>query len=167
MFKWEFDQVEDFKFASIETGSECLWILHADKIPPHIGISKGASYFSLKVDGKDEALELTVLKKLIAAKKIPTLVVSLKVGLDEHKIAKQFGLYTTASANKCTCLTPIKSVLNELEVSKLNQLLAALNSTGKIQSVHGLYLPQDYQGIPEYTEQDIHTHLNQLKGEPA
>ncbi|NBR15845.1 MAG: hypothetical protein EBU01_14895, partial [Crocinitomicaceae bacterium] len=53
MFDFEFKNIQFVNHLETKTGVY-LWILHADKIPPHIGISIDGQYFSLKAKGKDE-----------------------------------------------------------------------------------------------------------------
>ena len=47
-----------------------LWVLHADKIPPHIGLSKNDQFYSLKVSGKDEGLPVRNVLQIIEKKNI-------------------------------------------------------------------------------------------------
>jgi len=58
-----------------------LVILHADKIPPHIGILCDGKFYSQKVNGKDFGVKLEHLLKLLLSKSIPTLFYKLKKSL--------------------------------------------------------------------------------------
>ena len=46
---FEFDFI-DPNFENVNHQKTLLWIVHANKIPPHIGISVDGYFFSLKVD---------------------------------------------------------------------------------------------------------------------
>ena len=59
-----------------------LVILHANDIPPHIGIIYNEKYFSLTVSGQTLGDDSKVLKKLIHRKQIKTLFIKLARALN-------------------------------------------------------------------------------------
>ncbi|MFN5846790.1 MAG: hypothetical protein ACK46O_13885, partial [Flavobacteriia bacterium] len=75
--------MSDFGFKriwSIEDENELqkgffLWILHADKVPPHVGCSIDGNYYSLKVSGKDEGVNVAKVQTVIEKKGILTIVI--------------------------------------------------------------------------------------------
>jgi hypothetical protein len=160
---FEFDSI-NLNIESLDLNQTLLWILHADKIPPHIGISTNGKYFSLKVNGKDEQLPVGKLLTTIQNKKISVVVIatSRTLGLDE--IREKYLQFQKAEDLKNTCLTPIKELLTaDANVSKLKDLLETLNNIGEIQQVYGLNLVSTYKGIPFYTTEEIRKRLELLK----
>ena len=51
-YEFRFENLSRLESIS-ETNDVLIWIFHADKIPPHIGISSQGFFFSLKSNGKD------------------------------------------------------------------------------------------------------------------
>ncbi len=161
----------DFQFESIINSIETLdvnrtllWILHADKIPPHIGISTQGSYFSLKVNGKDEDLPVEKLLSLCQIKKMSVVIVQLLKNLSLEDLKMKFSDFEKAEDIKTTCLTPIKELFtNETNVLKLKDLLETQNKKGEIEKVFGLNLRSTFKGIPFYTTEQIQKRLEFLK----
>lgn len=161
----------DFEFKTIQKSLDSLdlnrtllWILHADKIPPHIGISSSRAYFSLKVKGKDEELPVDKLLLLIENKKITTVTIELALDIELEVLKAKFNQFTKAEDLNATCLTPIKELLTpKSKVSRLKDLLETLNNTGKIACVYGLNLNSQFKGIPYYTIEEIKKRLELLK----
>lgn len=145
----------------VDFNSLCLWILHADKIPPHIGISNNGLYFSLKVSGKDERVSVNALISTINKKKIPTLCYEL-VDL-KPELKSIFSKYNVAIAEEITCLAPIKDALECQSVSKVSELIEQLEINDKIKMVGGINLPEGFEGIPSYDIEEIHARLKALK----
>lgn len=141
--------------------SELLWILYADKVPPHIGFSSNGKYYSLKVNGKDAAQDVEHLLSLINGKKIKTLVYQVRTD-SEISLGNVFEKYDRAVSGKTTCLEPVKGYLS-LEAETIHDLLIELQKRNLILSVTGLHLDTSFNGIPHYTTKDIHEYLNSLK----
>ncbi len=163
MSDWLMNDIREFTADSIEENSVMLWILHADKVPPHVGISIGHAYFSLKVDGKDVDVNVKNVLSVIRMKSIPTLLANVQDSpIRKETIREIYNQFEYAEAPLYSCLTPIKQLFQRPEVTKLISLLEQLEADACIRGYYGLNLPQDYRGIPFYTEKDIHNHLNQL-----
>ncbi len=156
---WKNTDNEDFKQGIF------LWVFHADKIPPHIGISKDGFYFSLKVSGKDEFVSVEKISKLLKTKKIPTLIIKTSENsIKNRQLETIFEKYQTANSDGLTCLTPIIEIyFSETKDLILIELLNLLNEAGVMETIFGINLPADYKGIPAYSRQDIHNRLHQLK----
>lgn len=161
----------DFQFENIINSIETLdvnrtllWILHADKIPPHIGISTKGYYFSLKVNGKDENLPVEKLLSLCQTKKMSVVIVQLLKNLSLEDLKIKFSDFEKAEDIKTTCLTPIKELFkNGTNVLKLKDLLETLNIRGEIKQVFGLNLNNNFKGIPFYTVEQIQKRLELLR----
>lgn len=156
---WKNTKNEDFKQGIF------LWVFHADKIPPHIGISKDGFYFSLKVSGKDEFVSVEKISKLLKTKKIPTLVIKTSENsIKNRQLDIVFKKYQTANSDGLTCLTPIIEIyFSETKDLILIELLNLLNEAGVMETIYGINLSADYKGIPAYSRQDIQNRLYQLK----
>jgi hypothetical protein len=141
-----------------------LWILHADKIPPHIGISRNGRYFSLKVSGKDENLPCAKILQVLEQKKIPCLVVKTSENsFLKQDIAAVFEPYTRAEVAGATCLTPITEIyFAQAQNLILSELLNLLNESGTLEEVFGLHLDENFKGIPYYEREDIQHRLKRL-----
>ncbi|MCE2743444.1 MAG: hypothetical protein LW701_07745 [Fluviicola sp.] len=141
-----------------------LWILHANKIPPHIGISLDGIYFSLKVNGKDDGIELTKINKIIEAKKIGTFIVEINQEVEINDLKYCFSKHNKVVSNHTTCLTPIQDVL-KLEGEKLilSELLNKIQLNDSLGKVFSLNLESDFKGILAYGKAEIENRLKLLE----
>jgi len=161
----------DFEFDSIESDLEklnhhknLLWVLHADKIPPHIGISAQGQFFSLKVGGKDEYLPTVKLIDFLSFKRIPSVVIELNSNKNLNEIAQKFEQFDRAKDLKSSCLVPIKElIVPGKNIGRLKELLEILTEKELINGVFGLNLAESYAGIPYYTTEQIELRLEKLK----
>ena len=154
-------------FDSIEFRSDAayIWVWHADKIPPHIGISTSGKYFSLKSNGKDEGLDIFKVAELVERKKIKTLLFELNDQLAVEEIASVFENYSTTLMNGITCLNPLKSILNIPDARILKDLLSELKAIDRISSVFGFNIDASFQGIQDYKVEDIYSRLRKLEND--
>ncbi len=149
-----------------------LWVLHADKVPPHIGISRNGLYFSLKVSGKDEAIPVRKVMQLLDKKAVPSLIIKTSENSILFKdLSLVFNKYTKAgipddyiqSVSKLTCLTPITEIyFSEPKDLILSELLNLLNEAGVMETIYGTNLSPDFKGIPRYERKDIEKRLDHL-----
>lgn len=160
MSQFKFSTLLDQAPDSLAIQGTLLWIWNADKIPPHLGLSSKGIYFSLKVNGKDEEVAVTALLERLKRKPIPTICVQLKNNIID--LSQFFASYTKAQADAITCLQPIREALQIPEVSILSELLTTLDEQREIENVYGMYLPNDFEGIPVYGIEDIHKRLKAL-----
>lgn len=147
------------------TSSVLLWVLHVDKIPPHIGISENQRYFSLKANGQDYNLPVEHVLDLINKKAIPSLCFELQRSKEPESLSSIFDVYSQTIPNAITCLNPIKEFLSISDVGKLSELLDVLYANGEIVKVIGFHLPEDFRGIRNYSTEAIHAHLKELSNE--
>jgi len=143
----------------LDKKSCALWILHADKIPPHIGISDATGFYSLKVKGKDEAVPLKKILQVIEKKKIPTLVYAL-VPEKVHFLKKVFSEFNVADSNGVTCLEPIKRATDISKADTVHELIRNLENNHVLGESWRLNLSPKFEAIPDYSREDI---LNRLK----
>jgi len=138
-----------------------LWVLHADKIPPHIGISNEGKFYSLKANGKDDGVAIGSIKSIIRRKRITTLCFHLKKSELSGSLSHYFHSFDKTIPHKTTCLDPIKKVFSLDEPRKLTELLGVLSNRNVITSVQGAYT-DSFEGIHEYDIEAIHSRLQKL-----
>jgi len=141
-----------------------LWVIHAEKIPPHIGLSIDNYYFSLKANGRDDAIQVNSILQIISKKEIGTLLIKLKSNTTLNQMKAEFDKFESAQDLNSTCLVPIKRCLNApKKILKLSDLLHYLKAEGEILSVFGLHLNNDYKGIEKYSTIEIQQRITKLK----
>ncbi len=139
-----------------------IWIWNADKIPPHIGISRGKDYFSLTYR-KSEHLQTASMLKKAKRSMIPLVLAEVPKGVFKSDPFLVFSRYERA-IDGITCLRPICEAMQLEGVSQLVNLLTYLESENLLLNVNGLNLPEGYTGIPDYSMEDILKRISQLNG---
>jgi len=140
-----------------------LWIWNADKIPPHIGISRGQNYFSLTY--RQAEIQKSVLAMVRKARRaqIPLVLVDLSDRPFTVDFTTIFQQFERAGMNSATCLTPVKQVIGVPDsVKQLSELLMEIEKAGSMKQVFAVHLTGDYAGIPEYTVSEIMQRIEQL-----
>lgn len=160
-YEFRFDNLS--RLASISEENDVLiWIFHIDKIPPHIGISSQGVFFSLKSNGKD-LLETRYVNQVSINKGIKMIKVKLRFNISSGYIERVYQEYTSAVSAECSCLSPIKKVLNmPKEVMKLSDLLKVLKERDLITGWHSTNVSEQEAGIRAYDLFDINARLNKL-----
>lgn len=141
-----------------------LYVFHAHKVPPHLGIISDGAFFSLKANGLDLDLAPEKINALIDRKKISTLVIEIehKPGSDIKAVFTTHGEHIRTGQ---TCLTPISQFLcNHSNHKKIGELLSDLKKDERINSFYGAYLPQNFKGIINYTAVEINERIEKLRG---
>lgn len=96
-----------------------LVLLHASRIPPHIGLMINGNYNSLTIKERELNVKLEALLKIISQKKIETLFVKIikhQVFSEEFQLLtfqEQPKQFTVVKENEATCLSPIKLFFEE------------------------------------------------------
>ena len=118
-----------------------LCLLHADKIPPHIGCLVEGQFYSLKVKEKDEAVHVTTLLKAITLKKVPTLFVGISKDIPSTAVEHSYGKYSAIEVGVNTCLSPVIDLFEcHGRVKKLSDLLRLLQEESILKEVFKLHL---------------------------
>lgn len=142
-----------------------LVILHADKIPPHIGILYDGKFYSQKVSGKDFGVKLEHLSKLLLTKSIPTLFYKLK-NIPAGKVEAIFEKIPAEIKDNETCLNPINEVLvSDEKFYIVSELINYLTINEEISELYGLNLPENFVAIPEYTKEQVDKRIAYLKND--
>jgi len=152
-------------------------ILHASRMPPHIGILINGHYSSLTIKGHELNVKAEALLKLISQKKTETLAIQLikqpVFSLDHQKevfehFIKQF---TKVEANGATCLSPVKLFLQEfyalpyLKHEMLFELTNRLTQNAYIYQTVGFNvddkLKHGHFSLPQYTHSQLQQTIEQ------
>jgi hypothetical protein len=163
MFDFEFEHIVHDQFDLVFDQGFYLWIFHADKIPPHIGVSFHGHFYSLKSSGADIDLDAAKVFRLIRDKKLSSFLIKLSKEFSKEDIERKFQKYSKAQAGSITCLTPVKEILGVEFVSKLSELLVELQKEQVLLDVYGYNLPSGLNGIRAYTTADITIRLLDLE----
>jgi hypothetical protein len=140
-----------------------IWLIHANKTPPHIGISNHGRYYSLKMDGKDHDSDVDVVFELLKKKKIVTLWVEINSELDATQVDSTFSNYTSCAENNCSCLSPIQKIYSHSKSKAvIFDLLEELNEKNDIKQIFGLNIPPDFKGLEPYEYSAVVNRLNRL-----
>lgn len=155
-------RIENPHLLNFKGDSVFLWVIHANKIPPHLGVSQGSSFYSLKANGKDDGLSVDKILPILKKKEIATVFYEMKKDLQVTSPETVFSAFETTVPGEITCLEPLKRVFNNNDATWLKELLAFLESKERIKDAFGWQLPQTFNGIPDYNPQDIHKRLREL-----
>lgn len=157
-----FSEIQEAATQPLTEKNCVLWILHANKVPPHIGISVDAHYFSLKANGRDFDLPITYVIELIHKKQIETVCIELFKELTIEDAKRAFTNYSETIPNQITCLDPIKDLLECRSANQLSDLLSILKEKNQIAETSGFYVPLEFDRIKSYSVQQIHDRLSAL-----
>lgn len=139
-----------------------LWVWHADKVPPHLGISFEGRYFSLKANGKDQGLKIKAVLSVLNKKRIKTVCFELDANVTLKDLEVEFSNFTITIPNETSCLVPIQNLLCIKAASQLNDLLIELERRGQIKKTIGFNLPLEFKNFKRYTIEDVHARLKML-----
>lgn len=157
-----FDEILPLDKNRLQTGC-FLWVIAAEAIPPHIGISFDGVYFSVKVGGKD-VLEAQKMFQKIQRKKIPSLFVELdSITFSASKWQEMLSNYSEINSVTPTCLIPILDLFDLKEASfLLPDFLDELSKNHQIAAVYGFQIREDFHGIARYSTADVSMHIETL-----
>ncbi len=154
-----------------------ITVLHATRIPPHIGIIADKSYHSLSIKGQDINTPIAALIKNSTIRKIPSLFVKIKshptfsdIYLREHFITN-VQQFERVDIGVATCLSPIKLFFEEVYnvpmkgVNYLFELLPVLESEGLIESIFSLNIDEKKYELPVYTNKEINAGIESVRKE--
>lgn len=96
-----------------------LMILHASRIPPHVGMMIGGCYSSLTIKGYELNVKAEVLLQTISRKKIEALAIQLvkqpvfSEGYQREVLDLYIRQFPKVEAHRASCLSPVKLFLQE------------------------------------------------------
>lgn len=160
------------EYTDLQELSKHTWIvmLHASRIPPHVGILIDGNYNSLTIKGHELNVRLEVLLKTIQQKKLEALFIQLKkhpvfsthyqLEIFQHHIQQ----YTQVN-DEATCLSPVKHYLQEFYVIPLQEsellfeLVERLKQNQYIHKTIGLHIDGKLKGnefeLPIYSSEQL------------
>ena len=161
-----FEHVPLFKNQDLEEGF-FLCVIHANKVPPHLGISINGKFFSSKAKGKDLNIPIDRIVQILRKKMIAGLFVKLNPLLvSEENVNRVFNLLPSGIEGEQTCLWPIRELVGAPEsVEHIGDLLAYLESDESIIERITLNLPTGFKGIPWYSLTEIKQRIEFLKND--
>lgn len=162
MFDFEFDHTLDINSPVTFESGVYLWVFHANKIPPHIGISKDGMFYSLKSSGVDMDLDTNKVFLTIQRKQIPSFIIEINCE-QAIDLRSEFSKYSKTEIGKSTCLTPVKNVLNYSDAQKLSELLNYLAANNRLRQVYRLNGTSGMKGILKYDTDKITDRLLALE----
>lgn len=152
-------------------------VVHATRIPPHIGMLIDNKYHSLSIKGQDINTPMEALVKNSSIRKIPTLFIKIKshptfsdIYLREHFITNVQS-FERVDVGVATCLSPIKLFFEEVynvsmkDVNYLYQLLPLLEAEGLIELVSSMNVDEKNYQLPLYTNKEIDAGINEVRKE--
>ena len=152
-------------------------IVHATRIPPHIGIVADEKYHSLSIKGQNLNIPAEALLKNISLRKIPALFIKIKphstfsdIYLSEHFIT-DVQKFNRVDADVATCLSPIKLFFEEVynlsmkDVNYLYELLPVLEAEGLIEDAISMNIDENNYCLPVYTIKEINEGIKQVRKE--
>lgn len=131
-----------------------LVVLHASRIPPHIGLMINGNYNSLTLKERETNVRSETLFKAIAQKKIETLFVKLvkhPVFSEDYQLQtfqEQLQQFSSVKQNEATCLSPIKLFFEEFYAVRNNKeqlffdFLETLNDNDYLSDIVGVNMKE-------------------------
>lgn len=151
-----------------------LTVLHASRIPPHVGLMIDGNYNSLTIKERELNVSAAALLKAVAQKKIETLFLKLvkhPVFSTDHQLhifQEQLNQFTAVKPNEATCLSPLKLFFEEFYAipNEKEQLLFdfvdALYQNDYITNAIGVNLPEGKDQtftFPHYTNKELQNRI--------
>ena len=143
-------------------GTFYIWVIHADKIPPHLGFSSGAKFYSLKANGKDDGVGIESIIRVLERKKIATLFYRISPDAVRMRPEIAFRQVDKTIPGKITCLNPLKSIFDNTTATWIKDLLIDLEEKNAVTNVYGWQIEDDFRQISDYSPEDIHRRLTAL-----
>jgi hypothetical protein len=142
-------------------------ILHADRLPPHIGVIAGKKYHSLTIKGQETDLSIEALIKNIKIRKIKALFIRISPHptfsndyLKEH-LVHVIHQFPKVEVGKANCLSPVKIFFEEAysvsleKVHFIFELIPELQRMNMTADISSLNIEDDQLELPVYGNQHI------------
>lgn len=152
-------------------------VIHATRIPPHIGLIMDGKYHSLSLKGQNINASVQALIKNTNQRKIPSLFIKIKphntfsnTYLNEHFITN-VQQFTRVDIGVATCLSPIKLFFDEAynismhDINFLFELLPKLYSEKLIENASALFIDEKKYQLPVYSSAEINAGIMQVRNE--
>lgn len=152
-------------------------VLHANRVPPHVGILINSNYNSLTIKGHELNVTLETLLKLISQKKIESVFIKLKkhpVFSSEHQIEilkETIKTFEPVKQHGATCLSPIKLFFEEfyalqnIEEELYFDFMKRLNENAYLEfcGSFNFDLHNGFLELPFYTTEQLHETIKEQR----
>lgn len=166
--EYKLDVKEGFEKNSLHK-QNWLVVLHASRIPPHIGVLIDGNYNSLTIKGHELNVSVQALLKTIQQRKIEVLFVRLKshpvFSFDyQNEVCQHFiKQYQQVKQNEATCLNPVKQYLQEFYALPVKndelfyELMDRLTKNNYIEDIYAMNLSLNNREfyLPVYTHEEL------------
>jgi hypothetical protein len=154
-------------------------ILHATRIPPHIGMIAGGEYHSLSIKGQEVNQSLQALIKNIRIRKIPSVFIKIKKHstFSDEYLKELFVLnvleHQRVEVGGATCLSPVKKFfednysLSAANVKFIFELLPLVESKGHIESISSAFIENSEVQLPVYNQSQINAGIEEAEAVAA
>lgn len=152
-------------------------VIHATRIPPHIGLIIDGKYHSLSIKGQDINIAVAALVKNTNQRKIPSLFIKIKphstfsgLYLKEHFVTN-IQQFPRVDIGVATCLSPIKLFFDEVynvpmtDINYLFELVPRLYSEGLVENSSALFIDETTYQLPVYTNTEINAGIVEVRNE--
>lgn len=164
-------KARDFSSNLLQKGT-WLVILHAQRVPPHIGLMFSGNYNSLTIKEHEININLEIILKTITQKKIQSIFIKIiphpvfsmdhQLGIFQEHL-KNFGY---VKQNETTCLSPIKLFFSEFYAVECNEnellfdFIQRLHENDFIDSASSLNLKfNEGISLPFYTIKELNEKI--------
>jgi len=147
MSKVVLDQVQEMSAERLKQGTYIL-LLHANKIPPHLGLIANGKYFSLTANESQVALEGESIWRMIQSKNIPSLFIEVDSESSEEILTDVFSQFEKAVPGKISCLQPLKTYFSSLHQINVDEVNYVFDLVEQLES-YDLILGSYYQNLSE------------------
>jgi hypothetical protein len=162
MFSYRFSNFKT-NIDSLDFSKTCIWIIHSDKIPPHVGISLNNKFYSLKATGKDFGLNTHSVFNSLKSKQIEFVIIETKLDLEIENLEEEYHLHNHAVPIELSCLIPILRVLNIDEPFLLVDLIKKLEMNNLILKNIVINLKGEFPEIGLYSATDVALEIEKLQ----
>lgn len=162
--------MSSYRFTDIRSDTEKLdfaktgiWIIHSDKIPPHIGISTNNKFFSLKANGKDFGLNTLSVVNSLKRKQIEFVILETELDIELEHLEKEYYVHNHAIPFQKSCLVPILNVLKLDQSFLLVNLINFLETKHLISNYFVVNLKRSYPQIESYSAIEVANEIEKLQ----
>jgi len=154
-----------------------LAILHATRIPPHIGMIAGGAYHSLSIKGQELNVPVQALIRNNTLRRIASLYIRIKPHkeLSDQQLKENFigniQQFPKVEVGKATCLSPVKLFFEEsygvpmADVNYIFELLPRLESQDLMEASTALFIEDVHVQLPVYDLGEINKNIAQAEKE--
>ena len=165
----------ELKDASLIHKGSWLVVLHASRIPPHVGLMIDGNYNSLTIKERELNVKHEALLKTISQKKIEALFLKLAphpVFSSDYQLStfqEQLNQFTVVKQNEATCLSPLKLFFEEFYAIKNNKeqlfydFVDELSQNDYITQAIGINIADKSENniftLPHYTNEELQARI--------